>query len=97
MYHRYCALLERFSPLFRRSSAPFFPQSFLGFPISLMAPDPNRAGTSGSSSAAKDDAVTMKKVDNEDLSFEELALKQQRGEGSRCRPGIAEENAGSER
>jgi len=32
-----------------------------------MAPDPNRAGTSASTSAAKDDAVSKKKVENEDL------------------------------
>jgi len=32
-----------------------------------MAPDPNRAGTSASANAAKDDAVTKKKVENEDL------------------------------
>ncbi|XP_014494134.1 26S proteasome non-ATPase regulatory subunit 2 homolog A [Vigna radiata var. radiata] len=42
-----------------------------------MAPDPNRAGTSASTSAAKDDAVSKKKVENEDLSDEDLALKQQ--------------------
>ncbi|CAJ1978894.1 unnamed protein product [Sphenostylis stenocarpa] len=42
-----------------------------------MAPDPNRAGTSASTSAPKDDAVTKKKVENEDLSDEDLALKQQ--------------------
>ena len=42
-----------------------------------MAPDPNRAGTSASANAAKDDAVTKKKVENEDLSDEDLALKQQ--------------------
>ncbi|WVZ01883.1 hypothetical protein V8G54_022689 [Vigna mungo] len=42
-----------------------------------MAPDPNRAGTSASTSAAKDDAISKKKVENEDLSDEDLALKQQ--------------------
>ncbi|KAG4980256.1 hypothetical protein JHK85_034214 [Glycine max] len=42
-----------------------------------MAPDPNRAGTSASANAAKDDAVAKKKVENEDLSDEDLALKQQ--------------------
>ena len=52
--------------IFRRSSIPFR-SSLLGFPISPMAPDPNRAGTSASANAAKDDAVTKKKVENEDL------------------------------
>ncbi|XP_061355579.1 26S proteasome non-ATPase regulatory subunit 2 homolog A [Gastrolobium bilobum] len=43
-----------------------------------MAPDPNRAGAGASSSGtAKDEAVTKKKVENEDLSDEDLALKQQ--------------------
>lgn len=41
-----------------------------------MAPDPNRAGAS-SSAAPKDDAVAKKKVETEDLSDEDLALKQQ--------------------
>ncbi|KAJ1387960.1 Proteasome/cyclosome repeat [Sesbania bispinosa] len=41
-----------------------------------MAPDPNRAGAS-SSGTAKDDAVAKKKVESEDLSDEDLALKQQ--------------------
>ena len=52
--------------IFRRSSIPFR-SSLLGFPISPMAPDPNRAGTSASANAAKDDAVAKKKVENEDL------------------------------
>ncbi|QCD99850.1 26S proteasome regulatory subunit N1 [Vigna unguiculata] len=38
---------------------------------------PNRDDTSASTSAAKDDAVSKKKVENEDLSDEDLALKQQ--------------------
>ncbi|XP_027914829.1 26S proteasome non-ATPase regulatory subunit 2 homolog B-like [Vigna unguiculata] len=38
---------------------------------------PNRDGTSTSASVAKDDAVSKKKVENEDLSDEDLALKQQ--------------------
>ncbi|KAE9592999.1 hypothetical protein Lal_00028985 [Lupinus albus] len=44
-----------------------------------MAPDPNRAAGAGASSSGttKDDAVTKKKVENEDLSDEDLALKQQ--------------------
>ncbi|XP_019413576.1 PREDICTED: 26S proteasome non-ATPase regulatory subunit 2 homolog A-like [Lupinus angustifolius] len=44
-----------------------------------MAPDPNRAADAGASSSGtvKDDAVTKKKVESEDLSDEDLALKQQ--------------------
>ncbi|RDY11278.1 26S proteasome non-ATPase regulatory subunit 2-like A, partial [Mucuna pruriens] len=67
-------LHARFSFVSRRSSIPLR-SSLLGFPISSMAPDPNRAGTSAS--AAKEDAVAKKKVENEDLSDEDLALKQQ--------------------
>ncbi|KAK7263689.1 hypothetical protein RJT34_31283 [Clitoria ternatea] len=72
-----CSLLfsflspPRFSILLLQS---LFHSSLLGFPFSPMAPDPNRASTS---SSAKDDAVAKKKVENEDLSDEDLALKQQ--------------------
>ncbi|CAL0303876.1 unnamed protein product [Lupinus luteus] len=44
-----------------------------------MAPDPNRTAGAGASSTGttKDDAGKKKKVDNDDLSDEDLALKQQ--------------------
>ncbi|KAI4333922.1 hypothetical protein L6164_018673 [Bauhinia variegata] len=43
-----------------------------------MAPDPNRtAGGASGSGTTKDEALSKKKVENEDLSDEDLALKQQ--------------------
>ncbi|KAH1042833.1 hypothetical protein GYH30_024926 [Glycine max] len=42
-----------------------------------MALDPNCAGTSASTNAVEDDTVTKKKVENEDVSDEDLSLKQQ--------------------
>ncbi|KAL5055026.1 hypothetical protein RYX36_035708 [Vicia faba] len=43
-----------------------------------MAPDANRAGTGASTSGtAKDEAAAKKKIESEDLSDEDLALKQQ--------------------
>ncbi|RZB75106.1 hypothetical protein D0Y65_033833, partial [Glycine soja] len=46
------------------------------FPISSKVPDPNFTD-SANTNAAKDDIVTKKKVENEDMSNKDLALKQQ--------------------
>ncbi|KAK2434680.1 26S proteasome non-ATPase regulatory subunit protein A [Trifolium repens] len=50
-----------------------------GFPLSSpMAPEPNRTGAGASTSGtAKDEAASKKKIESEDLSDEDLALKQQ--------------------
>ncbi|XP_045820381.1 26S proteasome non-ATPase regulatory subunit 2 homolog A isoform X1 [Trifolium pratense] len=42
-----------------------------------MAPEPNRTGAGASTSGTKDEAAAKKKIESEDLSDEDLALKQQ--------------------